>query len=228
MHSADQQWACLPHAALLGPTTLLPCLCFNAPWGSLCVSPPAVQAVDAAGSHIVVGGEGMQPSLWDLSTAKKVWQGKGGKPNRVGLVDKPFPTAAAFLPSSGDSAASNGAAATAAAAQAGTSGQGEEAGSSISRRFVVGSAVAKLHVYDTAAGKRPQQEAVFGESRITALAVQPDGESCSAAAGWQEEWAHHLLGGYTWAWAPFVCAWQKGSCSGDGCACIRCPARVVY
>jgi ribosome biogenesis protein NSA1 len=128
-----------------------------------------VQAVDAAGTHIVVGGEGMQPSLWDLSTGSKVWQGKGGKPNRVGLVDKPFPTAAAFLPSSAPHAQQ------AAAAEAGTSGQDEE-GPSISRRFVIGSAVAKLHVYDTAAGKRPQQEAVFGESRVTALAVTPDGE----------------------------------------------------
>lgn len=137
-----------------------------------------MQAVDAAGTHIVVGGEGMQPSLWDLSTGSKVWQGKGGKPNRVGLVDKPFPTAAAFLPSSSYLAA---------AAEAGTSGRDEER-PSISRRFVIGSAVAKLHVYDTAAGKRPQQEAVFGESRVTALAVTPDGE-CSRplATGYMHE-----------------------------------------
>jgi ribosome biogenesis protein NSA1 len=110
----------------------------------------------------------MQPSLWDLATGSRVWQGKGGKPNRVGLVDKPYPTAVAFLPSS-KAFAANGTAAAGTAAEGGDS-------SSISRRFVVGSATAKVHVYDTAAGKRPQQEAVFGESRITALEVPPSGE----------------------------------------------------
>lgn len=115
----------------------------------------------------------MQPSIWDLSTGSKVWQGKGGKPNRVGLVDKPYTTALAFLPSSCTTAANGH---SGAAAEAGASGREDDGGVSISRRFVAGSAVAKLHVYDTAAGKRPQQEAVLGESRITAVAVEPDGE----------------------------------------------------
>lgn len=128
--------------------------------------------MDAAGTHIVVGGEGSQPSIWDLATASKVWQGKGGKPNRVGLVDKPYPTALAFLPGSGAAAA--GPPAAAANGHGAAEEGSEEAG--ISRRFVAGSATAKLHIYDTAAGKRPQQEVVFGESRVTALAVEQGGE----------------------------------------------------
>lgn len=118
----------------------------------------------------MVGGEGMQPSLWDLCTGSRVWQGKGGKPNRIGLVDKPFTTALAFLP---DSRGKGSPESPAAAAGAGSSGGSPPI---ISRRFIAGSAVAKLQVYDTAAGRRPQQEAVFGESRITALAVEPDGK----------------------------------------------------
>jgi hypothetical protein len=131
---------------------------------------PGFQAVDAAGTHIVVGGEGSQPSIWDLATGSKVWQGKGGKPNRVRLVDKPYPTALAFLPGSGAAAAEP----SAANGHSSAAEEGSEPG--ISRRFVAGSATAKLHVYDTAAGKRPQQEVVFGESRVTALAVEPSGE----------------------------------------------------
>jgi hypothetical protein len=125
----------------------------------------------------------MQPSIWDLSSGSRVWQGKGGKPNRVGLVDKPNITALAFLPGCSNGAAANGhtaqaktatAVTAAAAAQQASNGQ-DSSGISISRRFMAGSATAKLHVYDTAAGKRPQQEAVLGASRVTALVVDPQG-----------------------------------------------------
>jgi hypothetical protein len=121
-----------------------------------------LQAVDGAGSHIVVGGEGMQPGIWDLSSGTRVWQGKGGKPNRVGLVDKAFTTALAFLPAGGDAAA-------AATADGGGS-------SSIARRFVAGTACAKLQLYDTSAGRRPQKQVVFGETRITSVAPEANGE----------------------------------------------------
>jgi len=133
------------------------------------------QAVDSAGAHIVVGAEGMQPSIWDLSTGSRVWQGKGGKPNRIGLVDKPFTTAVAFLPNSSEGAVDSSSPASAAA---GPSGRSEDDGA-VSMRFMAGSAAAKLQLYDTAAGRRPQQEVVFGEARVTALAVEPDGTWCS-------------------------------------------------
>lgn len=132
------------------------------------------QALDSAGTHIVVGGEGMQPSIWDLSTGSRVWQGKGGKPNRIGLVDKAFTTAVAFLPNSNEDAVDSSSPASAAA---GTSGRSEDDGA-VSRRFMAGSAAAKLQLYDTAAGRRPQQEVVFGEARVTALSVEPDGTWC--------------------------------------------------
>jgi ribosome biogenesis protein NSA1 len=140
-----------------------------------------LQAVDAAGMHLVVGGEGMQPSIWDLTTGSKVWQGKGGKPNRVGLVDKPYTTALTFLPSSGTAAAVS----SKDSAEAGTSGPKEAGVAGVSLRFIAGSATAKLHVYDTSAGKRPQQEAVLGESRVTAAAVDPEGELWHVLGGWR-------------------------------------------
>lgn len=125
----------------------------------------------------------MQPSILDLTTGSKVWQGKGGKPNRARLVDKPYTTALAFLPSSGAAAAPAANGSCKEGAAAGTSGRGEEDSAGVSLRFVAGSATAKLHVYDTAAGKRPQQEAVFGESRVTAVAVDPEGERWSLWVG---------------------------------------------
>lgn len=109
--------------------------------------------------------------MWDLATGNKLWQGKGGKPNRQTLlVDKPFTTAVAFLPSSCSSGKQQSVA-------AGQAGGGEEA--AVQLRFVAGSANAKLQVYDTASGRRPQSEVVFGgETRVTALAPEQTG-------GWQ-------------------------------------------
>eukprot|EP00775_Hariotina_reticulata_P005197 gene5197-5435_t len=43
------------------------------------------QAVDEGGSHLVVGSDGQQPALWELAGLTKVWQAKGGKPNRSAL-----------------------------------------------------------------------------------------------------------------------------------------------
>jgi len=96
--------------------------------------------VDDAGSHVVIGAEGQQPTLWELSSATKVWQAKGGKPNRVGLVDKAHTTAVAFLPAAGggqqqtDKQPAAGPAGDEQDAQA----QGQPA--AVARRFIAGSA----------------------------------------------------------------------------------------
>jgi ribosome biogenesis protein NSA1 len=109
-----------------------------------------------------------------LAAGSKLWQAKGGKPHRQTLlVDKPFTTAVAFLPSS--SSSEDGAQQTAAAAAAADEDDGEGA-AAVKLRFVAGSASSKVHVYDTAAGRRPQKEVVFGETRVTALAPEQDGE----------------------------------------------------
>jgi ribosome biogenesis protein NSA1 len=133
------------------------------------------QAVSSSGQHLLLGGEGVQPSIWDLAAGSKLWQAKGGKPHRQTLlVDKPFTTAVAFLP---DSSSESGAKHAAAAAADGDAG--DEA-AAVKLRFVAGSASSKVHVYDTAAGRRPQTEVVFGETRVTALAPEHDGECATA------------------------------------------------
>ena len=59
-----------------------------------------LQAINEAGTHIALGCCGTSLSLWQLDTRAKVWQAKGPKRNRIGLVDKPWDTAVAFLPGS--------------------------------------------------------------------------------------------------------------------------------
>jgi hypothetical protein len=137
----------------------------------------ASQAVSSSGQHLLLGGEGVQPSIWDLAAGSKLWQAKGGKPHRQTLlVDKPFTTAVAFLPDSSSSDSSAEHAAAAADEDAGD----EAAAAAVKLRFVAGSASSKVHVYDTAAGRRPQKEVVFGETRVTALAPEHDGECATA------------------------------------------------
>ncbi|WIA40417.1 hypothetical protein OEZ86_013774 [Tetradesmus obliquus] len=135
-------------------------------------------AISSSGRHLLLGGEGVQPSIWDLAAGSKLWQAKGGKPHRQTLlVDKPFTTAVAFLPGSSSSSDSGAKQAAAAAAD-------EDAGdAAVKLRFVAGSAASKVYVYDTAAGRRPQKEVVFGETRITALAPERDGMHVWAANG---------------------------------------------
>eukprot|EP00882_Tetradesmus_deserticola_P032930 GHRQ01037573.1.p1 GENE.GHRQ01037573.1~~GHRQ01037573.1.p1 ORF type:complete len:203 (+),score=65.98 GHRQ01037573.1:206-814(+) len=141
------------------------------------------QAVSSSGRHLLLGGEGVQPSIWDLAAGSKLWQAKGGKPHRQTLlVDKAFTTAVALLPDVSISSSSNGDTSaeprTVAAADKGAG----DAAAALKLRFVAGSASSKVSVYDTAAGRRPQQEVVFGETRVTALAPEADGEWRSSTA----------------------------------------------
>jgi ribosome biogenesis protein NSA1 len=138
-----------------------------------------MQAVSSSGRHLLLGGEGVQPSIWDLAAGSKAWQAKGGKPHRQTLlVDKPFTTAVAFLPDSSSSSSSDSSAELAAAEEE----SGDAAPAAVKLRFVAGSASSKVQVYDTAAGRRPQKEVVFGETRVTALAPEQDGEWATAKA----------------------------------------------
>lgn len=75
---------------------------------------------------------------------------------QVGLVDRPWNTALAFLPD---------------AARLG----GEGGAGGLGHVVLAGTGYHKLRLYDTRAGKRPQAELAFGEARITALAPEPDG-----------------------------------------------------
>jgi hypothetical protein len=78
-------------------------------------------------------------------TGVLTYSAKGGKPDKVGLCDKPWNSAVAFY----------------------QGGDDEHAGS----QLVVGTGHGKLRRYDTTVGKRPQLNTPFKEHRITALAV---------------------------------------------------------
>ncbi|KAA6423488.1 MAG: hypothetical protein FRX49_06548 [Trebouxia sp. A1-2] len=59
----------------------------------------AVHARDTA-THIALACNGSELGIWDLQKQQRSYHAKGNKPNRIGLVDKPWNTAAAFLPGS--------------------------------------------------------------------------------------------------------------------------------
>lgn len=61
-----------------------------------------LQAVHRGGSatSIALACHGSELSIWDVEQQHKQYQAKGNKPNRIGLVDKPWNTAVAFLPGS--------------------------------------------------------------------------------------------------------------------------------
>ena len=61
-----------------------------------------LQAVDIskAARLVALACNGSELSIWDLQQQQRSYQAKGNKPNRIGLVDKPWNTAVAFLPGS--------------------------------------------------------------------------------------------------------------------------------
>ena len=77
-----------------------------------------LQAVNEASTQAALACHGSELGIWDLQQQQQSYHAKGGKPNKLRLVDKPHNTALAFLPDSN------------------------------SQRVVVGTAYHKLRVYD--------------------------------------------------------------------------------
>ncbi|KAI3438930.1 hypothetical protein D9Q98_001344 [Chlorella vulgaris] len=115
-------------------------------------------AYDPASSRLAVGCQGTELRLFDVTTGELVFAFKGGKPNKVGLVDRPWNTAITFLP------------AASTADGTGSSGPGD--------RLLVGTGHHKVRLYDKEIGKRPQMDLAWGEGRITCMALEPSGERC--------------------------------------------------
>jgi hypothetical protein len=148
---------------------------------------------------LAVGSEGTALSLYDLLARRRVWQAKSPKPDRTGLAERPHHTAVAFLP--GVPEEEQGAAAAAAAAAGGggggkSGGEAPDANEPPVPRFVllVGTAVHKVHVYDTAVGKRPQASAEWGSARITAIVPQRGEEAAEAGGAAADLWAADGMG----------------------------------
>ena len=58
-----------------------------------------MQAWDTASSSLAFGCKGSELSVWSLK-GERLYLSKSAKPNRIGLVDKPWNTAVIFLPGS--------------------------------------------------------------------------------------------------------------------------------
>lgn len=116
-----------------------------------------LQAVHAPTGLAACVGEGVQLSVYDIAAQSSNFQAKGGKPNRVGNVDLAHGTAVTFLP--------------------GPTGSG-----AAGQQVLVGTVEHKLWLYDMRAGKRPQMDLAWGESRVTAFAPEADGGCCTCAS----------------------------------------------
>ncbi|KAL4434253.1 hypothetical protein ABPG75_000694 [Micractinium tetrahymenae] len=121
-------------------------------------------AYDPASGRLAVGCLGAELRLFDVASGELAFAFKGGKPNMVGLVDRPWNTAIAFLPPASPSSSSGGG--------------GGDGGAAPGSRLLVGTGYAKVRMYDAEAGKRPQMELTWGDARITCLALEPDGQRC--------------------------------------------------
>ena len=144
-------------------------------------------AVDSSGRYVAVGGESCNVVVWDLLTSKEVFKAKGGKPDKLGLVDKVNCTALAFLspPAAATATTAQGSKASTASKASNVSKDGDEKDASPPPLTLVsGTASHKVYVYELAAGRRPQLDLPFGETRVTALAPDPvQGLHCWAANG---------------------------------------------
>lgn len=78
----------------------------------------ALQAVNEPSTQVALACHGSELGIWDLQRQQRSYHAKGGKPNKLRLVDKPHNTAVAFLPDSN------------------------------SQRVIVGTAYHKLRLYD--------------------------------------------------------------------------------
>lgn len=104
-----------------------------------------------SGGTLAVGCQGAELRLFDTTTGQLAWAAKGGRPNMVGLVDKPWNTALAFLPPASSSSGSRG-------DEAGGPGTADSCGAACGSRLLVGTGRHKVRLYDASAGKRPQME----------------------------------------------------------------------
>lgn len=122
---------------------------------------PPTQDFCRSSGLLAIGGKDVELRLHEVATGVVKYTAKGAKPNKVGLTDKPWNTAVAFLPAVASS----------------------EPDKEPACRLVVGTAFHKVRLYDTAAGPKPQMVLKWEEGRITALSPNPTGKFCYVANG---------------------------------------------
>jgi len=99
---------------------------------------------------LAVGCQGAELKAYNIGTEEPsqsaVYAAKGGKPNNVGLCDRPWNTAVAFDPSAVEG-----------------------------NRILVGTGYYKLRLYDSKVGKRPQLDVKFKDYKISKIVTERDG-----------------------------------------------------
>lgn len=131
-----------------------------------------LQALCPTSRLLAVGGRDVELRLHVVTTGEVKYSAKGAKPNMLGLVDKPWDTALAFLPSPGARGSSDQ-----------LSGGIGEPRENPGARLLVGTAHHKLRLYDASVGKRPQTVVDWEGARITAIAPEQTGKRCWIANG---------------------------------------------
>lgn len=113
-------------------------------------------AYNASSRKLAIGCEGAELKVYSVSDTEggPCFAAKGGKPNSVGLCDRPCTSAVAFDPSVEDGS-----------------------------KLIVGTGSSKVRFYDAKAGKRPQHDMPFKGFKITCLAPEQDGQRCWVGDG---------------------------------------------
>eukprot|EP00873_Tetraselmis_striata_P001379 jgi/Tetstr1/421643/TSEL_012583.t1 len=128
---------------------------------SLAQSACDCMAMHATAEQIAVGGQGAEMAVYDVVAQKQVFQAKGAKKDFLGLQDKPWVSALAWLPG-GDN-----------------------------RKVIVGTGSSKIRLYDLASDmRRPVMETSFkGQTKVTSVVANPAGVVWAAnGAGCVQLW----------------------------------------
>ena len=100
-----------------------------------------------SGARVAVVADGSELAVWDLATRERVFEAKGERPDRLGLVDRAGGTAVCFLPDSDEQVAA------APASPGGIRCSGT--------LVAVGTGTGRVRLYDTRHGKRPVSSVVL-------------------------------------------------------------------
>ena len=123
-----------------------PCVAFE--WK--CPPNVACSAFHKTSGLLAVGCQGAELKTYNIGTEEPsqsaVYAAKGGKPNNVGLCDRPWNSAVTFDPSAVEG-----------------------------NRIIVGTGYYKLRLYDSKVGKRPQLDVKFKEYKISKIVSELDG-----------------------------------------------------
>ncbi|CAN6199120.1 unnamed protein product [Urochloa humidicola] len=110
-------------------------------------------SVDHGESYAMFGGKGIEVNLWDIASCTKTWSAKSPRANSLGIWTRPWFTAGTFLCKDDH------------------------------RKIVACTNNHQVRLYDTALQRRPTISIDFRESRIKAVAADPNGHDVYIGTG---------------------------------------------